>query len=431
MTGIIAGNLNRSSGTIKEASGGIDYDTTAKTSNFNAESGRGYFVDTSSSAITATLPASAETGDIIAFKDYTGTFNSNNLTIARNGHKIQGNATNSLISTIRASVVLVYVDSTKGWLFTVESNVGDRRAAEYVAATGGTITTTGNFKVHTFTSSGTFEVTSAGNDVGSNTVDYLVVAGGGGGGGSAGGGGGGGGGFREGRGNAPDYTASPLVSSSALPVTAQEYPITIGGGGSTSGNCNPGGSGGNSVFSTITSAGGGGGGFGGDAGNRVGVNGGSGGGGGGGPSSPSFLGGSGNTPPVSPPQGSDGGDGVTNTKSGGGGGGAVGAGGDAPGSAGGGSGGAGTTTSIPGSPIGKAGGGGGGSHGPGPGAGGSAGSNGGAAGGTAGPAPNVAPSASNNTGGGGGGAAGQHQVNPGTSGAGGSGIVVIRYKFQN
>ena len=46
MTGIIAGNLNRSSGAIKEASGGIDYDTTAKTSNFNAESGRGYFVDT-------------------------------------------------------------------------------------------------------------------------------------------------------------------------------------------------------------------------------------------------------------------------------------------------------------------------------------------------------------------------------------------------
>ena len=153
MTGIIANNLNRSSGVVKEASGGINWDTTAKTSNFNSESGRGYFVDTSSAAVTATLPATAETGDIVAFKDYTATFNTNNLTIARNGHKIQGNAENSTISTIRASVVLVYVDSTKGWLFSVESNVSDLRPP-YVNATGGTITTSGNFKIHTFTSSG-------------------------------------------------------------------------------------------------------------------------------------------------------------------------------------------------------------------------------------------------------------------------------------
>jgi hypothetical protein len=85
----------------------------------------GYFVNTTSGVITVTLPASASIGDQIAIKDYAGTFATNNLTIARNGHNIQGVANNSLISTNRASLVLVYVDATKGWLFTDEHNVAD------------------------------------------------------------------------------------------------------------------------------------------------------------------------------------------------------------------------------------------------------------------------------------------------------------------
>ena len=71
--------------------------------------------------------------------------------------------------------------------------------AQYITATGGTITTDGDYKVHRFTGSGTFQVTSAGNAAGSNSVDYLVVAGGGyssGAGGWSGTGGGGAGGYR-------------------------------------------------------------------------------------------------------------------------------------------------------------------------------------------------------------------------------------------
>jgi hypothetical protein len=60
-----------------------------------------------------------------------------------------------------------------------------------ILATGGTITTAAGKTIHTFTSSGTFEVTG-----GSGDVEYLVVAGGGGGGGADVGGGGGAGGFR-------------------------------------------------------------------------------------------------------------------------------------------------------------------------------------------------------------------------------------------
>src|SRR5210317_581683 len=142
-----------------------------------AVSGRGYFIDTTSATHTLTLPSSAAIGDFIAIKDYAGTFGTNNLTIARNGHNIQGAANNSLIQTNRASLVLVYVDSTKGWLYWEEHNVADLQ--RLVAATGGTITTSGDYKIHTFTGDGCFVVSSASP---SSIVDTVIVAGGGGGG---------------------------------------------------------------------------------------------------------------------------------------------------------------------------------------------------------------------------------------------------------
>src|SRR6056300_147877 len=159
--------------------------------------GNGYFMDTTSGAITATLPGSPSAGDTIAIKDYAGTFATNNLTIGRNGNNIQGVANDSLISTNRASLTLVYVDATKGWLYAVESNVADLQQALFITATGGTVTESGDFKIHTFTGDGCFVVSCGGNPVGNDKVDYLVVAGGGGGGPGNGTGGGGAGGFRE------------------------------------------------------------------------------------------------------------------------------------------------------------------------------------------------------------------------------------------
>ena len=78
--------------------------------------GEGYFVDTSSAAITATLPSSATQGDEVSIIDYAGTFDTNNLTVGRNSHKIQGSAADLTVSTERAGFTLVYVDSTQGWL---------------------------------------------------------------------------------------------------------------------------------------------------------------------------------------------------------------------------------------------------------------------------------------------------------------------------
>ena len=413
--------------------GTVDWDTTAKTASFTAVSGNGYFVNTTSGALTVTLPASPSAGDIVAVADYAGTSATNNITIARNGSNIEGGTGDGIINNNRDSITLVYVDGTQGWL-AVNDNESSFIGPAFVTATGGTVTCCGDYKIHTFTGPGTFTVTCAGNPLGSETVDYLVVAGGGAGGSgsnsSRSGAGGGAGGYRESDGGASGcYTTSPLGACvSALPVTAQGYPIIVGAGGAAGGSATKGCNGSNSIFSTITSTGGGAGGA--RGGTECGSSGGSGGGG-----VNNSGAGTGNTPPVTPPQGQSGSNpGTTGNCASGGGGGATGAGGAgavAPDHTGG-AGGAGATSSINTTPAARAGGGGAGGGGdlPSPPTfpGGSA-SAGGGAGGTTGQNGTAATA---NTGGGGGGAGG----NPGPStpgkvgGNGGSGIVIIRYKFQ-
>jgi hypothetical protein len=75
----------------------------------------GYFVDTTNYPITMTLPASATIGQQIRFNDLAGTFATNAMTVARNGHKIQGVADDLLVSNTQASFGLVYSNSTYGW----------------------------------------------------------------------------------------------------------------------------------------------------------------------------------------------------------------------------------------------------------------------------------------------------------------------------
>jgi len=89
-----------------------------KTANFTAVAGEGYFVNTTGGVITTTLPASATIGNQISIIDYAGTADSNNITIGRNGHKIQGSASDMTVATERAAFTLVYADATQGWLLT-------------------------------------------------------------------------------------------------------------------------------------------------------------------------------------------------------------------------------------------------------------------------------------------------------------------------
>ena len=105
-----AGNLS-----FGEVTGGEAWQA-VKTGNFNAVASEGYFVNTTSGAITATLPASPSLGDFITFIDYAGTFDTNNLTIGRNGKPIQGAAADLTVSIERSAFTLVFVDDTQGWL---------------------------------------------------------------------------------------------------------------------------------------------------------------------------------------------------------------------------------------------------------------------------------------------------------------------------
>jgi len=106
------GSNNLSFATV---SGGAAWQAVQSTS-FSATVKYGYFVNTTSVAITCTLPASPTIGDFISFIDYNGTFQTNNFTVARNGNPIQGSATDLTVATQRAGFTLVYVDSTQGWL---------------------------------------------------------------------------------------------------------------------------------------------------------------------------------------------------------------------------------------------------------------------------------------------------------------------------
>jgi hypothetical protein len=81
-------------------------------------SGRGYFVNTTSSAFTMTLPASPSIGDSVTIIDYAGTFDSNNCTVGRNSQKIHGASEDLTVATERAAFTLVFTDSTQGWLLT-------------------------------------------------------------------------------------------------------------------------------------------------------------------------------------------------------------------------------------------------------------------------------------------------------------------------
>jgi hypothetical protein len=304
-------------------------------------------------------------------------------------------------------------------------------APVYTAATGGTTTEYDSggkrYKSHTFTSNGTFTVTTVGDNIDDrNKVDYLIIAGGGAGGSTnltstdLGAGGGGAGGYRTTLGT----SGANSSAESKVTVTAQGYTITIGAGGtSVDGSVRTGNNGANSSALGITSTGGGGGGGGNGNAATSGQTGGSGGGGsadgtvdnsGVGTAGQGFGGGRGN-------------DGRTANTGGGGGGGASEKGTDRTSESTNAKGGDGLANLLrTGSNETRAGGGGGGQ-----GAGASAvAGDGGSGGGGKGSLSNTVASqnATVNTGGGGGGGGGATSTGL-VSGAGGSGIVVIRYEI--
>ena len=271
-----------------------------QTASFTAVAGNGYPINTTSAALTMTLPASASVGDTIEIVDYAGTFASNTVTVDPQTLKIIGSNDDKQLRITRMGARIVYIDATQGWEV-IASRTADTIQIPFTT-TGGTVSTYGIYKVHTFTSSGNFTVAGT-----AGTGDIVVIAGGAGG-ASQHGGGGGAGGFQ-------------VFSNATLAVGTHAIIVGAGGaGGGGSGDAggapNDGVDGSDSSYAGAPkqSAGGGGGGA---YNGRVGKAGGS--GGGGGPQSAAA--GAGNTPSTSPAQGYAGGAASTYQSGGGGGGG--------------------------------------------------------------------------------------------------------------
>jgi len=347
--------------------GEISWQSTIITSSSTIAASRGYWINTTSNAVTITLPASASVGDRIILTDYLRTWATNALTINQNSLKFQGNTSpNPVYNTAGQSVDLVYSGATQGWIPNSDDDVSNETSQAYA-------------------------------------VDFLAVAGGGGGGRGFYGGGAGAGGFR---------TSTQTVSL-GVSIT-----VTIGDGGAGSSSETAKGSNGtNSLFSgsgltTITSTGGGGGGSR-NGGTAQGAANGASGGSGGGSAYQNSDGGLGNTPSTSPSQGNNGGTNTNKYGASGGGAGAVGIPGTSVGGNNGAVGGIGSQSSITGSAVYYAGGGGGGSsdttRAGGQGGGGAGGNNGVGGNGTA------------NTGGGGGGGG----VVNSNGGSGGKGVIIL------
>jgi len=109
---------SNASGTLSwtTMSGGVSWQAVETGATMTAVAGNGYFINTTSNACTATLPAGT-IGDEVNFIDYAGTFDSNNLTVAANGsEKIHGSTDDLTVAVERAGFALVFTDTTQGWL---------------------------------------------------------------------------------------------------------------------------------------------------------------------------------------------------------------------------------------------------------------------------------------------------------------------------
>ena len=161
--------------------GGTDWQSVVTASTLNAESGKGYPINTTSNTCTITMPSNPSVGDTIVFVDYARQFGTNKIIINPNSKNFQGNTSpNAEYNTTGQSISCTYVDTTKGWIPTVDDDVTLETPQTYSA-------------------------------------EMLIVAGGGAGGSSGHGGGGGAGGYR---------TSTQNLTQGAT------YTITIGAGGS-------------------------------------------------------------------------------------------------------------------------------------------------------------------------------------------------------
>ena len=102
---------------VVQSAGGTNYPWSNVSSNVSASAGDKLFVDTSTSAVTITLPASPAFGSEIRVIDIKGNSANNKITLDNNGNNIEGITDSLEVNINRASFGLVFYDATEGWVF--------------------------------------------------------------------------------------------------------------------------------------------------------------------------------------------------------------------------------------------------------------------------------------------------------------------------
>lgn len=87
-----------------------------KNAAFVAVNGGRYSCDTSAGAFTMTLPATPQAGWEVEVLDHAGSFDTKNLTVARNGANMLGVADDYVLDQRYRGRTFVYVNAVKGWL---------------------------------------------------------------------------------------------------------------------------------------------------------------------------------------------------------------------------------------------------------------------------------------------------------------------------
>jgi len=204
--------------------GDLWYDSTAGVKVVKYYNGTGWFKVTPSTPTLTSISGNILEGTATSLTISGTNFLTSNLVVnfLQASDSIDVDVTVTPTSNTSATVAVpssVYDSVTTGNVISITVTNSDSIQSSPITKTaatppsGGTITTSGGYRYHKFTSSGTFTVPSGY----SAEADYLIIAGGA----------GGGGGYQSGGGG-----AGGVVYSSAVSTSAGSYSVTVGAGGS-------------------------------------------------------------------------------------------------------------------------------------------------------------------------------------------------------
>ena len=158
----------------------VAWQSSVQTTSFTAEANKGYYVNTTSGAITVTLPSAPQTNDKIAFSDVTGTADTLAITLNRNGNKMRGGTDNLLLSDEHAAVEIVYTGSDYGWINIGDSNITNKALkapynVETLIVAGGGAGMSGQGNGNGTGGGGAGGVQTATSSVGSISIDDMTI----------------------------------------------------------------------------------------------------------------------------------------------------------------------------------------------------------------------------------------------------------------